>query len=239
MIVRFFGHSMTKHKEQDTSPETFTDIVQKHYNCFDTNDTYHALGRCSEERILFFLKKVKPMDVAVIFHSWPTFTFVPGFVRDVGKSRFEDDEIKFLQKSRDGYFWKYENFEKSLPTNSDQSIAFPVEEANLILEQNRKYFYHPDLQMNRFLGALIQIDQYCTAKKIPVIHFTNHTFPKWFKFTSGIVDTDTVQMSYEGSPYYVGYDKSENAVNAQGNQLVAEKIINYIENYETLHITLD
>jgi hypothetical protein len=239
MIVRFFGHSMTKHKQQDTSPKTFVDLVQEHYKCLDTNDTYHALGRCSEERILFFLKKVKPMDVAVIFHSWPTFTFVPGFVRDVGKSRFEDDEIEFLHKAREGYFWRYDNFEKSLPTNSSQSIEFPIEEANEILEQNRRYFYHPDLQMNRFMGALIQIDQYCTSKKIPVIHFTNYEFPKWFKFTSGIVDTDTVEMSFEGSRYYVGYQKSENAINAKGNVLIAKKIIYYIENYETLHITLD
>jgi len=239
MNIRFFGHSMTKHKEQETSPETFTDIVQKHYDCVDTNDTYHALGRCSEERILFFLKKVKPMDVAVIFHSWPTFTFVPGFVRDVGKSRFEDDEIEFLHKAREGCFWRYDNFEKSLPTNSDQGVYFPLEEAVEILEQNRKYFYHPDLQMNRFMGALIQIDQYCTAKKLPVIHFTNYAFPKWFQFTSGIIDTDTVEMSFKHSSYYVGYEKSENAINAEGNMLIAEKIINYIENYETLYTSLD
>lgn len=239
MNVRFFGHSMTKHKEKDTNPETFTDIVPTHYDCVDTNDTYHALGRCSEERILFFLKKVKPMDVAVIFHSWPTFTFVPGFVRDVAKSKFENDEIDFLYKTKEGYFWRYNDFGKSLPTNSDESIAFPVREAAKILQQHRKYFYHPDLQMNRFLGALIQIDQYCTAKKLPVIHFTNYAFPKWFKFTSGIIDTDTVEMSFPHSPYYVGYEKSENAINAEGNILIAEKIIDYIENYETLHTSLD
>ena len=93
--------------------------------------------------------------------------------------------------------------------------------------------------MNRFLGALIQIDQFCTAKKIPVIHFTNYAFPKWFKFTSGIIDKDTVEMSFDHSPYYVGYEKSENAINAEGNILIAEKIIDYIENYETLYTSMD
>ena len=232
MNIRFFGHSMTKHKEQETTPETFTDLVQKHYNCLDTNDLYHSLGRCSEERILFFLKKVNPMDVAVIFHSWPTFTFVPGFARDVAKSRFEDDEIEFLHQARGGKFWKYDNFEKSLPTNSDQSIDFPLEEAVGILKQNRKYFYHPDLQMNRFTGALIQIDQYCTAKKISVIHFTNYTLPTWFNFTSGIIDSDTVEMSYNHSEYYVGYENSANAVSEEGNKIIYDKITNYIENYK-------
>lgn len=61
----------------------------------------------------------------------------------------------------------------------------------------------------------------------------------WFEFTSGIVDTKIVEMSYIKSPYYVGYEKSENAINAEGNSLIAEKIIHYIENYETLHIALD
>ena len=239
MNIRFFGHSMTCHKVRESSPETFSDIVQKHYNCLDTNDTYHSLGRCSEERILFFLKKVKPIDLAVIFHSYPSFVFVPGFTRDISKSRFEDDEIEFLHKAREGYFWKYPDFEKSLPTHSSQSIAFPVEEANDILEQNRKYFYHPDLQMNRFMGALIQIDQYCTAKKIPVIHVTHYKFPKWFKFTSGIVDEEIEEMSHNHLPYYVGYEKSENAMNAEGNKLIAEKLIYYIENYETLHTSMD
>ena len=68
----------------------------------------------------------------------------------------------------------------------------PVEEVNTMLQNNRKFFWNADLQMNRHLGALIQIDQYCTVKQIPVIHFVHvqKMLPSWFKFTSGIVDTE-------------------------------------------------
>ena len=76
-------------------------------------------------------------------------------------------------------------------------------------------------------------------KKIPVIHVTNYKFPKWFKFTSGIVDEEIEEMSHNHLPYYVGYEKSENAMNAEGNKLIAEKLIYYIENYETLHTSMD
>jgi len=222
MNIKFLGSSMTNHKDsrtpKDTNPpNTFVDIIQEKYSYNDNNNTYHGIGGCSEERILFFLKKMKNLDMVIIFHTSPSLLFVPGFVRDVYRSKIDKDELDYLKKS-----------------NQVLAEDLTIDEVNDLLIDNKKYFHHQDLQMNRFLGALIQIDQYCTAKQIPVIHFIHNRIPTWFKFTSGIVDTEVYKM--DKSQYYIGYQNSYNAINEEGNKIIAEKIIEYIENYDNLKI---
>jgi hypothetical protein len=92
----------------------------------------------------------------------------------------------------------------------------------------KEYFYHPDLQMNRFYGSLIQIDQYLTSKSIPAIHIISpNTIPSWFKFSSGIVDTKIMQLihNYELKPgeWFV------NVMTKEGNVAVSQKILELVE----------
>jgi hypothetical protein len=244
MNIKFLGHSMTKRKDETTflgndSPDTFVDILQEKYSCHDPNNAYYGVGRCSEERILFYLKKMKKMDMAIIFHSMPTFMFCPGFVRDIHKSMLDHHEMDFLMSTKKGVFDVYDTLVNKVPSGTDESKPMPVEEVNTMLQNNRKFFWNADLQMNRHLGALIQIDQYCTVKQIPVIHFVHvqKMLPSWFKFTSGIVDTEIFHMSHiVNSPYFIGYQNSANSINEEGNKIIAEKIIEYIENYDNLKI---
>ena len=220
MNIRFFGHSMTKSKNTEQTFGTFVDIIQEKYSCHDhTNNSYYGIGACSEERILFYLKKIKDLDMAIIFHALPTYVFVPSFAQDISKGKISKDEMDYFKKSN-----------KVLIEN------LTLDEVNNIVIDNKNYFYHQDLQMNRFLGALIQIDQYCTAKQIPVIHFVHNRIPAWFKFTSGVVDNEVYKMDFTHnwkSQYYIGYQNSANSLNEEGNKIIAEKIIEYIENYDS------
>lgn len=60
--------------------------------------------------------------------------------------------------------------------------------------------------------------------------------PKWFKFTTGIVDFDIAGFQEEwkrnepgGNPYACSYNLSKNAITQEGNNIIATKLINYIE----------
>ena len=95
-----------------------------------------------------------------------------------------------------------------------------------------KYFTSHDLIVNRHYGALTQIDQYITYKKIPVIHCTlPRSIPTWFKFSSGIVDTEITKFQYSNSEYYCSHAKVNNAINELGNyvgenmQLIRSKTV--------------
>lgn len=222
MNIRFFGHSQTKYrtKEDHFSIDTFVNIIQDKYKCYDANNSYYGIGACSEERILFYLKKQKNIDMAIIFHAIPTYVFAPGFVQDISKGKISKDEMSY---------WK--------ETNKVLAEDLTLDEANDIVNNNKKWFYHQDLQMNRFVGAMMQIDQYCTAKQIPVIHFVHNRIPKWIKFTSGIVDDEIYKMDITHNhltQYHIGYQNSANSLNEEGNKIIAEKIIEYIENYDQL-----
>ena len=93
------------------------------------------------------------------------------------------------------------------------------------------FFTTPEVNKNRFYGALIQIDQYCTHKKIPVIHCPKSPthIPSWFKFTSGIVDYELGLSQNDNHPFRASYGKSDNAVTKEGNEQIAKKLIEYID----------
>jgi len=96
-----------------------------------------------------------------------------------------------------------------------------------VLELNKKYLYHHDLQMNRYYGALIQIDQYLTAKNIPAVHCLGKPFwyPSWFKFSSGVTDSEIYKLQHEFTGHYASANESENNMNLKGNQIAFDSIV--------------
>ena len=96
-----------------------------------------------------------------------------------------------------------------------------------VLELNKKYLYHHDLQMNRYYGALMQIDQYLTAKNIPAVHCLGKPFwyPSWFKFSSGVTDSEIYKLQHEFTGHYASFNESENNMNVKGNQIAFDSIV--------------
>lgn len=95
------------------------------------------------------------------------------------------------------------------------------------LELMKKYLYHHDLQMNRYYGALIQIDQYLKFKNIPVVHCLGKPwwYPKWFKFSSGVCDSEIYKLQHEVTGHYAYAVDSENNMNEKGNKIAFDRIL--------------
>lgn len=99
------------------------------------------------------------------------------------------------------------------------------------LELMKKYLYHHDLQMNRYYGALMQIDQYLKFKNIPVVHCLGkpYWYPKWFKFETGVCDSEIYKLQHEITGYYAYAVDSENNMNEEGNQIAFDMIMPLIK----------
>lgn len=239
MNLYVFGNSITFRKivSKREMPKTFVDILFEKYNVPDYDHLY-SYACCSEERILYFLKKIKEIDIAIIFHGLPEFFFVPTLERD------------FTAIKENDYFWEDKHWEH-LNTHPSITQDKPLsmlewklirnninDDDNFVTNENfktvyyeyMKYFYTHDLCVNRHNGALIQIDQYLTHKKIPVIHCTlPRTTPTWFKFNSGIVDSEISQFQFSNHPNHCSHAKVKNAIDEEGNKIIADKLISYIE----------
>ena len=86
----------------------------------------------------------------------------------------------------------------------------------------KTYLHHADLQMNRYYGALLQIDQYCLSKNIAVVHCASpYKLPNWFKFSSGVYNNDLCHFQ---KTYKNIYDASNNGISQQGNLVAFEKL---------------
>ena len=238
MNLYVFGNSIVGRARPDAigMPKTFVDILFEKYNIPDNHLYGYAL--CSEERILYFLKKIKEIDIAIIFHGLPECFFVPALERDFSVLNIED------------YFWKDENWshlnlfpsisaDKPI-TNAEWKVIrsngknfenfIPNEEFKSHYYNYLKYFYTHDLCHNRHYGALAQIDQYLTYKKIPVIHCTlPRTTPTWFKFSSGIIDDELATFQYQHHLNHCSHAKVTNAIDEEGNRIIADRLISYIE----------
>lgn len=271
MNIAILGHSIGLDDGKQKSH--WIRYIQKHFNAHIVNK---CVAQCSEERILFDLKKTKNIDLAIIIHAPPYAIFVPSWERDiqnVDKDSFNSkvDILKFLHSlnitdeevisESVEWFSKVPNgmipelfkeygveFEEMTPGIEDfiennetdkikkefielvDKMKGDVKYYNKLFEAlvlQRKYLYHPDLAMNRYYGALIQVDQYITAMDIPCIHVLDNSawYPKWFKFTSGVVEKTIHKIKQETSNYYVGYGNSCNAINEEGNKLIYEKLV--------------
>lgn len=134
-------------------------------------------------------------------------------------------------------------FDKWTEGNSE-ALKYLMKESNILadeidhylglfdaLELMKKYLYHHDLQMNRYYGALIQIDQYLKFKNIPVVHCLGkpYWYPKWFKFETGVCDSEIYKLQHEVTGYYAFAVDSENNMNEEGNQIAFDMIIPLIK----------
>jgi len=238
MNLYVLGNSITFRRSviDRNEPKTFVDILFEKYNVPDYDHLYSA-ACCSEERILYFLKKIKEIDIAIIFHSLPEFFFVPALERD------------FSAIKEDDYFWSdphWNHLNIFESVTKDKPISFyewKLRRNHIDLDtfttnknfksdfyNHLKYFHTPDLCHNRHYGALAQIDQYITYKKIPVIHCTlPRTLPTWFKFSSGIVDTEISQFQFSNHPNHCSHAKVKNAIDEEGNRIIADTLSSYIE----------
>jgi hypothetical protein len=179
----------------------------------------------SQERILFELKKTKKLDFAIIFHSIPKFVFLPTADRDV--------DINDIDQRKCTYMWKEKQERNELESMRDDYFNYGgIKEAfgdikNFIttFASYREYLHHPDLQMNRFFGALVQIDQYVTHMKIPTIHIygTKH-IPNWFEFNKTSLQRPDIHELCE-QHYQGGYP---NNISAEGQHIIAEELINQL-----------
>jgi len=248
MHIEFLGHSIANRNRRG-SYDLFTDIIRKKYNATSKHDGF---GLCSEERILYLLKKTKGIDLVVIFHADPAFWFGPGFECDF--STMSDREVEDYYSKHWTRFYEQVRQDKLIDKDTDPFISFGGESAITAFKDYNKYFYTREVNQNRHNGALMQIDQFITAKNIPVIHcITSPTdIPTWFKFTSGIIDREIGNMQanhlrdktgrflkdsnndYIINPYKCSYNISDNAITEEGNIIIADILSKYIDQLKNI-----
>jgi|TARA_R110000796_G_scaffold27018_5_gene74683 hypothetical protein len=270
MNIGIYGTSIALYNNDQ--PDHFITLIKEHFNA---RIVHTGIVQCSEERILFNLKKTKKLDLAIIFHAPPYNIFVPSWNRDitsVDKDTFnkkisvkewatdiglclDPDTInqfsEFFEAIPNGAIFQLlenfnidlENYSKAFEewtSGNDNDIKEILlsharqtdnetfyNELFTALSLRKKYLDHPDLQMNRYYGALIQIDQYLKSQNIKCVHFLDKEswYPKWFDFTSGPADTEIQKIQKENGPYYIGYSTSANAISAAGNMIMFNRIL--------------
>jgi hypothetical protein len=211
-------------------------FVKKLKDYFDANIVNTGCVMCSEERMLYQIKKTKNLDLAIVIHTKPENIFVPTWDRDIDSLNRE----YLVKKMKDGKHCIVPNFDETIDTvrasdfeaiESFYTDAIGGEHANneeflTALLLNKKYLFDVDLQRSRYYGALIQIDQYLTAMNIPVVHCLGKPdwIPSWFKFSSG--ETEKTIQTFRYDPRYtVSYQESSNALNEEGNNAVFEILL--------------
>ena len=212
--VGFYGHSSCAYRGE----HSHIDILA---NNFGLDVINIGVRQGSEERILYELKKTKNLDLAIIFHSEPQYLFLPDCDRDIGLNHLGEHRAEYLFQNWNSKFY-LEHHGRFLEKFKNPNTFMTA------ISAYKEYFYTPDLQMNRFLGSLSQIDQYCTVKSIPVIHVViEKSIPEWFKFSSGIVDNEVMKIansfSISRQEWFV------NAINKEGNMLIAKRLTGLVE----------
>lgn len=233
MNIGIYGHSICSwDKVQEFS---FIKKIKDHYSA---NIIHTGTTMCSEERILFDLKKTKNIDLAIIFHAKARWIYIPTWHRDIETL----DRYTIIKKisnfpgySEEQTFDNTEGESSILAThrwyqdligetkfNDSELTAQELLEALLL---NKKYMFSFDLQCNRYCGALVQIDQYLNFKNIPVVHCISEKefHPAWFNFTSGIVDYNITEIKKMG--YKADHNFSCNNINEKGNELMFQQLV--------------
>ena len=220
MKIEFFGSSIIgSNKFQPEKPKAFYDLILDHFNASSLN---FMIAQCSEERILYNLKKTSEIDIAVIFHSTPQFIYFPNFSRDF--AFMKDHEIDDWT-NRDDFLQYVPAFHEN-KKDTVTTFDVPTKTVNtLLLKHYMKLHFNRDADRNRFHGALSLIDQYVYTKNIPTIHMTHDDIPNWFNPKSGIVDRDIWDMERD---YSVSFNKSVNGISVEGNHLIFNKLKDYI-----------
>jgi hypothetical protein len=209
-------------------------------NC---NIVHSGVPQCTEERILFNLKKKIPskkLHVAVIFHQQhPRYFFVPKCNRDFAADVIPDDKARLLWSEMPiyaselgtDYVPSEEEFDMEFGYSSDIPTVFKTKEEFInAMHCYKNYFNHQDLLKNRLESAMLMIDTYCLNRGINVIHITDE--PKnigmsWFSFKSGVVSTEIQKMLTQyPSPY--GAERNPNSLSLEGSKVIAQKIVDII-----------
>lgn len=212
MNIGFYGHSNCAYR----SDGSFIDIIS---TALDANIVNTGVRQGSEERILFELKKTKNLDLAIIFHSEPHFLFVPNADRDLSIKQLNPEKFNhfFGDFTNEFHIKHHEKFINLFKTKEELQYA---------THYFKEYFYHPDLQMNRFYGSIIQIDQYLDHKSIHAIHVVSNNIPNWFSFKSGIVDKTIMQIVSQHS--LKPNETFANVMTREGNAKVAQRLLELI-----------
>ena len=224
MNIGFYGHSAASWANFPIYDQvSFIDLLVAKYNAKLVS---HGVPQGSEERILFELKKTKKLNLAVIFHSMPRYIFLPTCRRDV--------DITDIGHRKADYIWNSKTADKTeLAQAKDEYFSYggiketfgEIETFVDTMGLYHEFLYHPDLQMNRFYGALAQIDQYVATMKIPTIHiYDRKVIPSWFKFSSGLITPDIDDLCAE--LYQPGLP---NNISAEGQTIVADQLSVYID----------
>ena len=221
MKIEFFGSSIIgSNSFQPEKPKSFYDLILDHFNATSLN---YMIAQCSEERILYNLKKTSEIDVAIIFHSTPQFIYFPNFTRDF--MVMQDHEIDDWDNRQ--HFLDYVDAFKQNKRDIVTNFSVPTEPIDAsIIKDFMKLHFNRDVNRNRFHGALSLIDEYVYSKKIPTIHVINDHIPGWFTFKSGIIDEDICEIEKE---YSVSFNKSVNGISEEGNNLIFNKLIGLIQ----------
>jgi len=209
MKLGFYGHSNCAYRGEDS----YIDILAKRVNATIVNT---GVRQGSEERILWELKKTKNIDLAIIFHSWPSCLFLPGCDRDVTINDLGDDRCHYLFDKN-----KYDHYTEKHHRKFIEKFKTPENFYNQI-NSFKEFFYDSDLMMNRYYGSLIQIDQYLQFKNLKSIHvLIKNNFPNWFNFSSGIIDKDSEIIINQNKS--TNFDQI-NGLTKKGNILLAEHL---------------
>jgi hypothetical protein len=229
--IVFFGHSFlrtaNKFTEHKNFNNTFVDMICKHYNVNNYEDIHVPCS--SEERLLFLLKKYKkPIDIVIISHAHIQSVFCPSWAHDWISARISAEELRHCEKVD-----THLRFTPTRYYTGETTHSISYKEVNAALADYREYFHNNDVQYNRYQGALMQIDHYLKYNNIRAIHLIREEYvPGWFKFTHGIVDYDFIRFQHPYHEHCSSYEVSANSVTDYGNQLIANSLIEYIDNYK-------
>jgi hypothetical protein len=227
MKLGFFGHSDCRSRK----PQSFTKILADR---LDAKLINVGSIQGSQERIAYELKKSKNLDLAVIFHSYPVYLFLPGCDRDFNVQHSLESRADYLWKNRSHLDVISENWKDVSNSNPRFYMKFKNPENFLsVMSIYKEYFYDFELLKNRFEASLLQIDSILTNKKIAAIHIIDkhkNYIPKWFEFNSGIVDLDLYDI-IENYREMSG----PNNISIQGNCLIADYIFKLATSGRVVH----
>ncbi len=206
--VGFYGHSDVAYRH----PNSHIDLFESRTKLKVKNI---GARQASEERILYELKK-NTADIAIVFHSEPQYLFLPGSDRDVGLNKVNEHRAEYL--------FKHWNSDAYIKFHSKFLDKFKNPETFMqVLKIHKEFLHDQDLQMNRFTGAIMQIDHFCLTKQIPVIHVLYRYIPNWIKISSGVVDHEIARLVEQHRPQ--DNTPMPNRLTPMGNQLVCDRLI--------------
>lgn len=213
--IGFYGHSICS----NNAPGTY---LREITNYFDAKIINKGTGRGSEERILFELKKSTDVDVAIVCHSHPRLMFIPNFPQDIDTGDFTSTTLQIIKNKFPGIG----GGDNADAWTESEKQERDIDSLPLCIELYQKHLYHADLQMNRYLGALMMIDDYCLNKVPITIHLpVTRVLPPWFKFKSGKVLVDLSEVIDRR----IKMNSLPNGLSPDDNQVMKDTLIKVIK----------